>query len=663
MLVPARRAALVPRFVPLASARLHSPRLRARSILTPVAPAVRTVFGALALAALAWAGPARAAIAQAGAPVLTPPAAASEGALPPVPNSALDAPLFYQLLIGELELRGGENGTAYAVILDAARRTRDEALFRRAVDIALAARSGEQALAAARAWRSSRPESADALRTQLQILVALGRLADAAEPARALINATPPEERGNTIAALPRFFGRAGEPKAVAALVEEIVRPHMQAEATRVPARVAQGRAWLAAGDDARALALAREAASLEPAASGPVLLALEMMKKQPEAESIVASFMARPDAEPQIRLAYVRALTDGQRYAEAVTQLQQAVRQQPDFAPAYLTLGALQLELRSPREAETALKRYVELVQGPAAANGAAPGTGGLAPAVPVAPPAASTDEGDDDDAPLARAGSERGLVQAWLMLAQAAEQRGDFAGAEGWLARIEDPRRALEVQTRRASMLARQGKVSEARQMIRQAPERTTEDGRAKLVAELGVLREVKRWREAYDLLAGALKRQPDDSDFVYEQAMMAEKLERVDEMERLLRRVIELKPTNAHAYNALGYSLADRRQRLPEARDLIRRALELAPGDPFITDSLGWVEFRMGNGEAALRHLEGAWRARPDTEIGAHLGEVLWTLGRKDEARRIWREARAKDANNEVLRETLKRLRVEL
>ena len=175
--------------------------------------------------------------------------------------------------------------------------------------------------------------------------------------------------------------------------------------------------------------------------------------------------------------------------------------------------------------------------------------------------------------------------------------------------------------------------------------------------------MLREVKRWREAYDVLAGALRRQPDDSDLVYEQAMMAEKLERLDEMERLLRRVIELKPSNAHAHNALGYSLADRRQRLPEARSLIQRALELAPGDPFITDSLGWVEFRMGNRDEALRHLENAWRARPDTEIGAHLGEVLWALGRKDEARRIWRESRGKDAANEVLRETLTRLRVDL
>ncbi len=623
-----------------------------RAAARPLNPArcqahFRAAAGAVAVAAAlalvvpaAWAQPSRPVPTQ---PAPTLPAEVPAAGAPTVANSSLDAPLFYQLLIGELELRGGENGTAYAVILDAARRTRDEALFRRAVDIALAARSGDQALAASRAWRTSRPESVDALRTQLQILVALGRLADTAEPARALINATAVAERGNTIAALPRFFARAGEPKAVAALVEEIVSPYMQAEATRVPARVAQGRAWLAAGDAERALTLLREANGLEPGAPGPVLLAMEMMRNQPDAGRIVAEYMARADVEAPMRLAYVRSLTEAQRYAEAVAQLQQAVKQQPTFAPAYLTLGALHVELRNAREAEAALTRYVELVQG-----------AGSAPA------AAADDDGDDE--PM-QASPERGLVQAWLMLAQAAELRGDYGAAEAWLKRIEDPRRALEVQTRRASILARQGKLNEARDLIRQAPERTTDDGRAKLVAEVGVLREVKRWREAYDLLAGGLRRTPDDSDLIYEQAMMAEKLERLDEMERLLRRVIELKPTNAHAHNALGYSLADRRQRLPEARTLIQRALELAPGDPFITDSLGWVEFRMGNREEALRLLEGAWKARPDAEIGAHLGEVLWALGRKDEARRIWRESRGKDAANEVLRETLTRLRVDL
>jgi Flp pilus assembly protein TadD len=160
-----------------------------------------------------------------------------------------------------------------------------------------------------------------------------------------------------------------------------------------------------------------------------------------------------------------------------------------------------------------------------------------------------------------------------------------------------------------------------------------------------------------------AAASQRFPDDTDLLYEQAMVAEKLDRLVEMERLLRRVIALKPDIAHAHNALGYSLADRGIRLPEARALIQRALELSPGDPFITDSLGWVEFRLGNQDEALRLLRQAYAARPDTEIAAHLGEVLWALGQRDEARRIWQESAGRDAANDVLRETLARLKVGL
>jgi Flp pilus assembly protein TadD len=131
----------------------------------------------------------------------------------------------------------------------------------------------------------------------------------------------------------------------------------------------------------------------------------------------------------------------------------------------------------------------------------------------------------------------------------------------------------------------------------------------------------------------------------------------------MERLLRKVIALKPDHHHAYNALGYSLAERNQRLPEARDLIKKALDLAPGEPFITDSLGWVEYRLGNRDEALRLLQQAYKSRPDVEIGAHLGEVLWITGQRDEARRVLRESQNRDQGNEVLKETLARLRVDL
>lgn len=188
---------------------------------------------------------------------------------------------------------------------------------------------------------------------------------------------------------------------------------------------------------------------------------------------------------------------------------------------------------------------------------------------------------------------------------------------------------------------------------------PGRDPADVRAKLMVEAQLLREQHQWQAAAEVLADASRRFPNDADLLYEQSMVAEKLEQFDVMERLLREVIALQPERAHAYNALGYSLADRNQRLPEAKALIERALELAPGDPFITDSLGWVEFRLGNRDKAVELLRQAAQARPDAEIGAHLGEVLWTMGRRDEARKVWAEARSRDADNEVLRETMKRL----
>ena len=566
----------------------------------------------------------------------------------------MDDRLFYQLLVGEMALGSGDAGSAFELLLDAARRTRDEGLFRRTVDIAMRSRAGEQALAASRAWRLARPESADAARMQLQILLLLNRPEAVGEPLRALLSLTPVAERGELIAELPRFLQRAGEPRAVVSLMEEALTPYRDAKATRVAARVALGRAWLQAGEPRRALALAREAQALEPLAPGPALLGMEMMRGQPEAEGLVRAYLAQEKAEPALRLAYVRVLTGAQRYPDAALQLQFVTRQQPDEAPPYLSLGALQLELKLAKEGEASLLRYVQLVQ-PQVAARAVQGAG-----LPdTATPSASADD-DDDDLP---SGPEQGLVQAWMMLAQSAEQRGDFNAAEGYLGQISDPQRALDVQTRRASILARQGRHSQARELIRRLPEKSDEDARAKLLAEAGVMRDVKRWRDAYDVLGTAAKRFSDDADLLYEQAMMAEKLDRLDDMERLLRRVIEIKPDNAHAHNALGYSLADRRLRLPEARQLVQRALELLPGDPFITDSLGWVEFRLGNGQDAVRLLRQAYAARPDTEIAAHLGEVLWSLGQRDEARRVWGEAKGRDASNDVLRETLARLRVDL
>jgi len=556
----------------------------------------------------------------------------------PVVNSALDAPLFYQLMIGELELREGEAGAAYEVMLDAARRTRDAQLFRRATDIALQSHAGDQAVTAARAWRNTLPQSTDAARYLVQILIALNRSADAVEPMQSLLSLTPVQERPALIAALPRFFGRGAERSQAGTVLEQVLGPYASAPATRVPALVAEGRGWLLADNPKRALDYAQRAHALDGAADDPALLALELMPSTPAAEAIVREHLQARPTSTGMRLLYARLLAGAQRYADAITQLEAVTRDQPALAQPWLSLGALRLELRQSREADVALQKYVELVQ---------------------AGPAKET-QPDEEDTPTSR---DEALTQAWLMLAQSAEQRGDYPAAEQWLAKIENPQQALDVQSRRASLMARQGKVKEARELIRAVPERAPGDARAKLLAEAQVLRDVKQWSEAYDVLAHGNQLYPDDADLLYEQAMMAEKLDRMDDMEKLLRRVIALKPDHQHAYNALGYSFAERNIRLDEAKTLIERALALAPGEPFITDSLGWVEYRLGHRERALELLREAYSARPDTEIGAHLGEVLWVTGQREEAKRVWDEAKKRDGGNEVLRDTLARLRVEL
>lgn len=560
-----------------------------------------------------------------------------------IENSALNGPLFQQLLIGEIEVREGDLGAGYQLMLDAARRTKDEQLFRRATDIALQGRAGDEALVAVKAWRLAIPDSTEALRYQVQLLVQLNRTAEVVEPLQTLIKVTPADQRAALISALPRFLARGNDRNQAAQIIEQVLLPYADAPDTRVAARVSIGRGWLAAINGEKALALAQSAHEMDRGAEGPAGLALEMMPGTPAAEEIVKDVLAvQPDSNA-VRLVYVRTLLASQRLVDATSQLETLTQNSPKLPQAWLTLGALHVQLREPVPATSALLKYIELVQ-----SSDMPATDAVA-------------AGDDDDAPPAS--KEDALTRGYLLLSQAADQQNDFKGAEAWLAKIDNPKRALEVQSRRASLLAREGKVREARDLIRRLPEKTPDDARAKVLAEAQVLRDAKLWRDANDVLAQGNKKFPDDVDLMYEQSMMAEKLNRLADMERLLRRVIELKPDHQHAYNALGYSLAERNVRLPEARSLIMKALELSPGEPSITDSLGWVEYRLGNKPEAVRLLREAYRGQPDAEIAAHLGEVLWVSGQTDEARQVWREARKRDAGNDVLRETLARLRVDL
>jgi len=588
-----------------------------------------------------------------GTPTATPPATEA------VTRSAMDGVLFYQLLVSELELRQGDAGLAFQVMLEAAKRSREEALFRRAVDIAINARAGEQAVEALKVWRQNLPKSRDAAEIETQMLMALGRYRDAQEPLNTFIELTPVAEQSSAIASLPRLVLSGEKPEEAAQSIEEALKPWRARPATRLAALGASSGAWLTAGNRERSLVLAREAHALDRSDQPTVLIALELMKDTPQAEVLVTGYLATPNPAGGVRAAYVRRLTTSQRYAEALTEVRKLTADEPELATGWLMQGALQIELGQPAAAQTSLQRFLALKD--------------TAPAAVLTPPIASAGEDDDlqdkpdSDTLVALQRSENQEVsQAYLMLSQAAEQLKDYPGALHWLDKLASQSGATDtpsVLQRRASLLMRQGQLPQARALLQQLPAGTAEEQRTRFMAEAQLLRDARDWPAAHTLLAQANAQLLDDTDLLYEQALLAEKLLRFDEMETLLRRVIQLKPDQQHAYNALGYSLADRNVRLPEARTLIEKALSFTPGDPFITDSLGWVEFRLGHAQEAARLLGDAYRQRPDVEIGAHLGEVLWAMGRQNDARQVWREALARDAGNEVLVETLKRLKVAL
>jgi tetratricopeptide (TPR) repeat protein len=436
----------------------------------------------------------------------------------PVINSKLDAETFYKLLLGELNLLDEEPRIAFALILDSARKTKEDALFERAVTIALQSRSGESALSAARAWLVATPTSLDAARYMVQISTAMNRLD---QPA-----------------------GKA---------------------------------------DLAIALQVVKIALTTNPADADAAQLAVTMMAtKEPLAEQLVKQYLESKTSKPkpEVRLAYSRALVTDSRFAEAKAQALKLSTEAPTFAAGWLVLGTLQYQ-----ESQEIVEKQ-GITAGSKASNNAAEIS-----------------------------------LKKYIQLTDSLPPAQRFAS-----------------QQRAYVLLANMAKTN-------------------------------KLYQQAYDILSQIISSSnaiKDDSendlaDLQYDLAMMAEKLTKLDEMERILRQVMAAKPNDPQAYNALGYSLAERNLRLPEAKALIQQAVKLAPQDPFIADSLGWVEYRMGNLAEAQRVLEAAYKTKPDAEIAAHLGEVLWKQGLKDRATAVWKEGININKSNDTLMETLKRFGV--
>jgi tetratricopeptide (TPR) repeat protein len=215
------------------------------------------------------------------------------------------------------------------------------------------------------------------------------------------------------------------------------------------------------------------------------------------------------------------------------------------------------------------------------------------------------------------------------------------------------------IPARSRAALILLQQGKPEEARLFLHKSRASTDGERTQLILAEAQLLRDAGRNDDAYTTLETALKQHPDDIDLLYDAALTADRIGKPALLESHIKHLLSLKPDHAHALNALGYSWADRNQNLPEARALIDQASSLAPDDPFIMDSLGWVQFRQGQSEAAVKTLAQAYALRADPEIAAHLGEVLWTLGRKDEARRLLNEAAKQNPDNETVTDVIKKL----
>jgi tetratricopeptide (TPR) repeat protein len=247
--------------------------------------------------------------------------------------------------------------------------------------------------------------------------------------------------------------------------------------------------------------------------------------------------------------------------------------------------------------------------------------------------------------------------------LLGQLAELVDKREDALAWYREVpEEDEHWFDAQTRVAVVLDQLGRTDQALDFLRQLQSQTGEDsdqlGNVFLL-EADLLGRKGRTKDALAVYERGLETLPDDARLLYARGLLAAEHDDVNGAERDLRRVIALKPDDAEALNALGYTLADRTDRRKEALDLIERAIKLKPDEPAILDSLGWIRYRMGDLDASLTELRRAYEKQADAEIAAHLGEVLWVKGDRDEARRIWEQGRKKDAKNKALMETIQRL----
>jgi tetratricopeptide (TPR) repeat protein len=564
----------------------------------------------------AEAQPAAPAEAEAAAPaVAEAPAPLAEA----LPNTELTGDLLFRLTRAELEFKNGQWQGPYITMMALAQQTRDPRLARRAAEMALTAKQPGEGLAAIRLWRSLAPESDEAMQYFLGFAVTADDLSEAEAVFEQRLKNAAPAARPLAMFQMQQYLLRAKDKTAVFKLEERVLMPY---DGTP-EAHLILAQAAFALNDQARAREEAAKALAIKPDSELAILTSAQVSGDIDSAVKQLATFLEKYPKAHEVRAAYARILADNKQPDQARKQFLLLLKEQPDNIATLYALGVMAMQANDVPEAEKYFSRFVTVL----------------------------------DDHP----GDDRDPSKVLLILAQIAEQRGDMDVAYTWLEKIDssDEKVYLAARMKMAVLTARKGNVDEARAQLAALKPNDPNDQAQVFQTDAQLLRDAGDHRAAYVVLENAVKRYPGNPDLLYDFALVAEKLGQVELMEKALRQVMIAAPDNQHAYNALGYSLAERNERLPEAYTLIDTAMKMAPGDPFIMDSMGWVQFRMGNLAEAESFLRRAYTLRNDPEIAVHLGEVLFVKGDVAGAQKLWKEAHSKDPKNDALKSTLARL----
>ncbi|WP_415036335.1 tetratricopeptide repeat protein [Azonexus sp.] len=537
-------------------------------------------------------------------------------AAPPVANEEdLLGRTVFQVLLGELALREGAVDLSLQAWADLAQRTREPKVIARAAEIAGYSGNNVLALQLVRRWQELEPDSPDARRTQVALLIQARELEALPGPLAAHLAAERAADATvfpGSLLHLNRMFARVPDKRAVFTLLANALEPHRDLP----EAHFALAQAALAASDESGAQQFVQRALALRPDWEAAAVLHAKLLERNSPDEAIafLKKFSKNQPQAQEARLALGQMLVTSKRLDEARPFYLQLAKDFPE-QPAVLYPAAL-LALQD---------------------NDRATGQGLL-------------------EQLLALPHIDKNNIH--YLLGQLAQEAGQADTALAHFRQVKEGERLVPARARSAIILLKQNKREEALALLHGTAGRTPAEKSQLFLTQAQLLREEGKEAEALETLRRGLQQLPEDADLLYDTALTAERQGQHAEMEKHLRHLIKLQPQHAHALNALGYSLVERNLRLDEAAELLQRATQLAPEDAFIMDSLGWLYYRQGKLPQALTTLQQAYRLKDDPEIAAHLGEVLWQMERRDEARQLWRSAVEKNPQNAALQSTLRK-----